>query len=54
MESLKCAGFDFFNNFDSANLARVEQVPLDELGKLCYVNDEDCLLVCVVSLQRGL
>ncbi|KAK5650757.1 hypothetical protein RI129_001786 [Pyrocoelia pectoralis] len=27
MDDLECAGFEFFSNFDSANLARVEYVP---------------------------
>lgn len=47
MESIKCEGFDFFNKFDSANLAKVENVPLDEcckfsscitLGIILFVN----------------
>lgn len=29
-ESITCAGFVFFNNFDSANLARVEPVRIPE------------------------
>lgn len=38
MDSLRCAGFDFFNNFDSANLAKVEHVPLEECCKLFLHN----------------
>lgn len=30
MESIQCAGFEFFNQFDSANLAKVEHVSLEE------------------------
>lgn len=27
-ENIECGGFTFFNNFDSANLAQVEQIDL--------------------------
>lgn len=29
-ENITCGGFVFFNNFDSANLAKVEQVRIPE------------------------
>lgn len=33
MEGIVCAQFIFYNDFDSANLARVEYVPPEESGK---------------------
>lgn len=33
MEGIVCAQFIFYNDFDSANLARVEYVPPHESGK---------------------
>lgn len=30
MEDIECAGFTFYNQFDSANLARVVYIPPDE------------------------
>lgn len=33
MGSLDCAGFIFYSNFDSGNLAKVEWVPKTESGK---------------------
>jgi len=44
-ENINCGGFVFFNNFDSANLAKVEEVKISEIsGKgngiiSCYNND---------------
>lgn len=32
------AGFEFFSNFDSANLAKVEYVPPNESGKQTNIN----------------
>lgn len=29
-ESIECGGFKFYNNFDSANLAQVEQIDVIE------------------------
>lgn len=33
MDDSECAGFEFFSNFDSANLGRVEYVSPNESGK---------------------
>lgn len=33
MEGISCAQFMFYNDFDSANLARVEFVPQNESSK---------------------
>lgn len=32
MEGVSCAQFIFYNNFDSANLAKIEFVPQNESG----------------------
>lgn len=32
MEGISCAQFMFYDNFDSANFARVEFVPQNEVG----------------------
>lgn len=31
-ENIACGGFVFFNNFDSANLAKVEQVKITDVS----------------------
>lgn len=36
MDGYQCGGFEFFSNFDSANIAKVEQVPLHESSKCCF------------------
>lgn len=38
MDGIKCGGFEFFNNFDSANLARVEYVPQNQNDSGKFVN----------------
>lgn len=35
MDGIQCSQFTFYNNFDSANLARVEFIPQDESCKYC-------------------
>lgn len=37
MEGIPCAQFTFYNNFDSANLARVEYVSQNESGELLQI-----------------
>jgi len=31
-ENINCGGFVFFNNFDSANLAKVEEIKIPEIS----------------------
>lgn len=36
MDGIQCSQFTFYNNFDSANLARVEFLPQDESCKYLF------------------
>lgn len=43
-ENINCGGFVFYNNFDSANLAKVELVRVPEI---CNIGDYFYLITCI-------
>lgn len=42
---IRCAGFTFVSNFDSGNLARVEEVSRNSVGKYYNINNKFGLLL---------
>lgn len=42
MEGISCAQFIFYNDFDSANLAKVEFVPQNESGEYIFTKFYFC------------
>lgn len=50
MEGITCAQFIFYNDFDSANLAKVEFVPQSESSKYLQITCLDILLMKSISV----
>lgn len=50
MEGITCAQFIFYNDFDSANLAKVEFVPQSESSKYLQISYPDMLMKSISSV----
>ncbi|XP_058801298.1 cytosolic carboxypeptidase-like protein 5 isoform X2 [Phymastichus coffea] len=45
-ENIECVGFTFYNNFDSANLAKVEKVEINKAENGMFTYDFQCTQLC--------